>query len=48
MNNNRINNIYTKFIDTGLLTNHLSFTAKKYKLGFVKVLVGNLYKINNT
>ena len=47
-NNNRIRStIYTKFIDIGSFTRHLSFTATKDKWGFAKILVDNLYKDNN-
>ena len=33
---------------TGLLTNFLSFTSFKYKIGLVKTLIDRAFKINNT
>ena len=40
--------IFHKKTYTGLLTNFLSFTSFKYKLGLIKTLVDRTFKINNT
>ena len=39
---------FEKRLNTGLLTNYLSFTPFQYKLGLIKTLIARVYKINNT
>ena len=43
-----ITSIYHKSTYTGLLTNFLSFTCFKYKVGLIYTLVDRIFKINNT
>ena len=43
-----ITSIYHKSTYTGLLTNFLSFTCFKYKVGLIYSLVDRIFKINNT
>ena len=43
-----LTNIYRKVTFTGVLTNYLSFTAMRYKIGLVKCLIDRVFKINNT
>ena len=43
-----ITSIYHKSTYTGLLTNFLSFTCFKYKVGLIYILVDRIFKINNT
>ena len=43
-----ISSIYHKSTYTGLLTNFLSFTCFKYKVGLIYTLVDRIFKINNS
>ena len=43
-----IASIYHKSTYTGLVTNFLSFTCFKYKVGLIYTLVDRIFKINNT
>ena len=43
-----ITSIYHKSTYTGLLTNFLSFTCFKYKVGLIYTLVDRIFKINTT
>ena len=43
-----ITSIFLKSTYTGLLTNFLSFTCFKYKIGLIYTLVDRIFKINNT
>ena len=43
-----ITSIYHKSTYTGLLTNFLSLTCFKYKVGLIYTLVDRIFKINNT
>ena len=43
-----ITSIYHKGTYTGLLTNFLSFTCFKYKVGLIYTLVDRIFEINNT
>ena len=40
--------IYRKDTFSGVLTNYLSFTSMKYKIGLIKCLIDRVFRINNT
>ena len=45
---NIITRIYRKVTFSGVLTNYLSFTPMKYKLGLIRCLIDRVFRINNT
>jgi predicted GIY-YIG superfamily endonuclease len=45
---NIITRIYRKDTFSGVLTNYLSFTSMKYKIGLIRCLIDRVFKINST
>ena len=45
---NIVTRIYRKVTFTGVLTNYLSYTSMKYKVGLIRCLIDRVFKINST